>query len=105
MQADTHHDVVVNMPSTDRPTPLQAWVLAARPKTLPAAVGPVLVGSALAFADSAFQWLPALAALLGAMLLQIGSNLANDYFDFFKGADSAERMGPTRVTSAGLLSP
>ncbi len=93
------------MKSSERPTPQQAWVLAARPKTLPAAVGPVLVGAALAWADGFFQALPALAALLCAMLLQIGSNLANDYFDHFKGADTAERMGPTRVTSAGLLPP
>lgn len=83
----------------------QAWILAARPKTLPAAVGPILVGAALALADGVFQVGPALAALLCALLLQIGSNFANDYFDFFKGADTHERMGPTRVTSAGLLSP
>ncbi len=83
----------------------QAWILAARPKTLPAAVGPVLVGAALALADGRFQWGPALAALLCALLLQIGSNFANDYFDFFKGADTHERLGPTRVTAAGLLSP
>lgn len=84
---------------------IQAWVLAARPKTLPAAVGPVLVGAALAGADRSFAWLPALAALAGALLLQIGSNLANDYYDFFKGADTHDRLGPTRVTAAGLLSP
>lgn len=83
----------------------QAWVLAARPKTLPAAVGPILVGAALALADGVFQLGPTLAALLCALLLQIGSNFANDYFDFFKGADTHERLGPTRVTSAGLLTP
>jgi len=83
----------------------QAWVLAARPKTLPAAVGPILVGAALALADNVFQLGPALAALLCALLLQIGSNFANDYFDFYKGADTHERLGPTRVTSAGLLTP
>ena len=83
----------------------QAWLLAARPKTLPAAVGPILVGAALALADGVFQVGPALAALLCALLLQIGSNFANDYFDFFKGADTHDRMGPTRVTSAGLLTP
>lgn len=83
----------------------QAWLLAARPKTLPAAVGPILVGAALALADGVFQAGPVLAALLCALLLQIGSNFANDYFDFFKGADTHERMGPTRVTSAGLLTP
>ena len=83
----------------------QAWLLAARPKTLPAAVGPILVGAALALVDGVFQSGPALAALLCALLLQIGSNFANDYFDFFKGADTHDRMGPTRVTSAGLLTP
>ncbi len=83
----------------------QAWILAARPKTLPAAIGPILVGAALALADGLFQWGPALAALICALLLQIGSNFANDYFDFFKGADTHERLGPTRATAAGLLSP
>jgi 1,4-dihydroxy-2-naphthoate polyprenyltransferase len=83
----------------------RAWLLAARPKTLPAAIGPVLVGAAVAFADGAFQGGPALAALLGALLLQIGSNFANDYFDFFRGADTADRLGPPRVTASGLISP
>lgn len=76
-----------------------------RPKTLPAAIGPVLVGAALAAGDQAFRFGPALAALLGALLLQIGSNLANDVFDFKKGMDTKERTGPLRVTQAGLLSP
>ncbi len=83
----------------------RAWLLAARPRTLPAAAAPVLVGSAAAYADDAFRLLPALAALLGALLLQIGANIANDYFDFKKGADTSERVGPLRVTQAGLLSP
>lgn len=83
----------------------QAWILAARPKTLPAAGGPVVVGTALAVADGRFQLLPAVAALLGALLLQILSNFANDYSDFFRGADTAERLGPTRVTAAGLITP
>jgi 1,4-dihydroxy-2-naphthoate octaprenyltransferase len=86
-------------------TKSQAWVLAARPKTLPAAAGPVIVGAALAVADGAFAWLPALAALVGALLLQILSNFANDYSDFFRGADTEERLGPTRVTASGLISP
>jgi 1,4-dihydroxy-2-naphthoate octaprenyltransferase len=80
-------------------------VLAARPQTLPAAVAPVVVGSAAAFAAGSFRWLPFLAALVGALLIQIGTNLANDYFDFRKGADTAERLGPVRVTQAGLLAP
>lgn len=83
----------------------EIWILAMRPKTLPAAIGPVLVGAALAAGDQAFRFGPALAALLGALLLQIGSNLANDVFDFKKGMDTKERTGPLRVTQAGLLSP
>lgn len=83
----------------------KAWLLAARPKTLPAAVGPVVVGAALAHAGGAFALGPALAALLAALLLQIGSNLANDYFDFFKGADTAARLGPPRATASGLIRP
>jgi 1,4-dihydroxy-2-naphthoate polyprenyltransferase len=86
-------------------SPIEIWWLAIRPRTLPAAAAPVLVGSALAFYDGAFQLFPALAALLGALLLQIGANLANDVFDFKKGADTAERLGPPRVTAMGLLSP
>ncbi|HXF61539.1 MAG TPA: 1,4-dihydroxy-2-naphthoate polyprenyltransferase [Caldilineaceae bacterium] len=83
----------------------RAWLLAARPKTLPAAVGPVLVGAALAAAEGRLAPLSALAALACALLLQIGSNVANDYFDYVKGADTADRLGPTRVTAAGLLAP
>ena len=83
----------------------QAWVLASRPKTLPAAVVPVLVGSAVAAADGVFVLLPALVALICALLIQIGTNLANDYFDFIKGADSEHRIGPVRVTQSGLIPP
>lgn len=83
----------------------EIWMLAARPRTLPAAASPVIVGSAVAYSEGGFQLLPALAALLAALLLQIGANLANDVFDFHRGADTAERQGPVRVTQAGLLSP
>ena len=84
---------------------MRAWMLAIRPKTLPAASAPVLVGSALAYAAGALQVGTALICLLTALLLQVGSNLANDVFDYEKGADAGERMGPLRVTQAGLLSP
>jgi 1,4-dihydroxy-2-naphthoate octaprenyltransferase len=82
-----------------------AWILAARPKTLPAALAPVLVGAAAARADGAFAAAPALAALAGALLLQIGVNLANDYFDFRGGIDAPDRKGPLRVTQSGLIPP
>ncbi|KAB8144981.1 1,4-dihydroxy-2-naphthoate polyprenyltransferase [Chloroflexia bacterium SDU3-3] len=87
------------------PSPARVWLMAARPATLPAAAAPVLVGTAAAAAVGSFRPLPALAALLGALLIQIGTNYANDYFDFKKGADTAERIGPTRATQSGLLRP
>jgi 1,4-dihydroxy-2-naphthoate octaprenyltransferase len=83
----------------------QVWVLAARPKTLPAAAAPVLVGSAAALVGGGFHLGVFCAALLAALLLQVGANLANDVFDFHKGADAHQRLGPTRVTQAGLLLP
>jgi 1,4-dihydroxy-2-naphthoate octaprenyltransferase len=84
---------------------LNRWLLAIRPKTLPASVSPVIVGLAVAYSSGkVVSWLPGVACLLGALLLQIGSNLANDYFDFKKGADTPDRLGPTRVTQAGLIS-
>lgn len=83
----------------------QVWWLAARPKTLPAAVSGVVAGTALAVHDGQFRPGPALAALGVGLLLQIGSNLANDVFDFERGADTPGRLGPLRVTQAGLLTP
>jgi 1,4-dihydroxy-2-naphthoate octaprenyltransferase len=82
----------------------RAWMMAARPKTLPAAIAPVLVGTALAMADGVFTPWPALAALVCALLIQIGTNLANDYFDYVKGVDVAGRTGPMRVAQSGLIS-
>jgi len=84
---------------------LQTWLLACRPKTLWAAVSPVLIGSAMAHADGGFHIPAALAALFGAVMIQIGTNLANDYFDFTKGSDRSDRLGPMRVTQAGLVLP
>ena len=83
----------------------QIWILASRPKTLPAAAAGVITGTALALRDGYFRPGPAVAALLVALLLQIGSNLANDVYDYERGADAGERHGPTRVTQARLLTP
>ena len=87
------------------PGPVRAWLLAARPATLPAAITPVLVGTAAGVAEAPFRPGPFLAALLASILIQIGTNLANDYFDFKKGADTVERLGPVRVTQSGLIAP
>ncbi len=88
-----------------RPSLARVWWLAIRPRTLGAAFAPVILGTALAYAAGGFHLGAALAALWGAVWLQIGTNFANDLFDFQKGADSATRLGPTRVTQAGLVSP
>ncbi|MDF1544847.1 MAG: 1,4-dihydroxy-2-naphthoate polyprenyltransferase [bacterium] len=84
---------------------LQVWISAARPKTLWAAVAPVLIGSAMAIEAGGAHLLSALAAGFGAVMIQIGTNFANDYFDFKTGADSGHRLGPVRATQAGLVSP
>jgi 1,4-dihydroxy-2-naphthoate polyprenyltransferase len=81
------------------------WVMAGRPRTLYAGISPVLVGTGLAIRHGVFQPLPAIATLLAAILIQVGANYANDLFDFKRGADPEARTGPTRVTSAGLLTP
>jgi 1,4-dihydroxy-2-naphthoate octaprenyltransferase len=86
-------------------TALQAWKMAVRLPTLTAAVAPVIAGTALAIHDDAFRLLPALAALIGAVALQVGANFANDVFDFERGADTADRLGPPRAAQLGLLSP
>jgi 1,4-dihydroxy-2-naphthoate octaprenyltransferase len=84
-------------------TAFGAWFLAVRPKTLPAAVSPVLVGCAVAWAADGFHLGTAIAAFAVALLLQIAANLANDVADFRRGADTAERLGPVRVTQSGLI--
>jgi 1,4-dihydroxy-2-naphthoate polyprenyltransferase len=82
------------------------WLMAARPRTLPAAIAPVLVGTAAAVeASEEIRVGPFIAALIGSIFIQIGTNLANDYSDAKRGADTADRLGPVRVTSAGLVAP
>lgn len=92
-------------PKTIHAVTASPWLLAIRPKTLPASAAPVIVGTACAAGDGGFSFLPALAALLGAMLLQVAVNLANDYFDDKHGIDSEKRLGPVRVTQSGLIPP
>jgi 1,4-dihydroxy-2-naphthoate polyprenyltransferase len=90
---------------SEKPSALRIWLSATRPRTLPAAVAPVLVGSAFAWHDGAFIAPAAIACLGFALLIQIGTNFANDYYDFVKGADTAERVGPRRAVAAGLVQP
>lgn len=84
---------------------IRIWIEAVRPKTLPAAVIPVLVGSALAYRWGYFAWMPAALCLTFALLVQVGTNLANDYGDFVRGADQPDRLGPRRAVAAGLIAP
>jgi 1,4-dihydroxy-2-naphthoate octaprenyltransferase len=87
-------------------SPLRLWVMAARPRTLPAAIAPVLVGTAAAVeASGDVRGGAFVAALIGSIFIQVGTNLANDYSDARRGADTADRLGPVRVTSSGLVAP
>lgn len=100
---------MTDLPAVDgigsRPSPVALWLLAVRPKTLPAAVAPVVVGVAVAVDGGGFAPWAAGAALAVALLLQIAANLANDVFDFKRGADTGARLGPARVTQQGLIPP
>ncbi len=87
------------------PTGVRIWLMAARPRTLPAAIAPVLVGTSLAIAQGTFHPLAFLAAMLGSIFIQIGTNLANDYSDARRGTDTDDRLGPVRVTAGGLAPP
>ena len=84
---------------------LKYWLLAIRPKTLTASLAPVILGTALAYKDGYFSGSYLFLTFFCALLIQIGTNLCNDYCDFKKGADTPERIGPTRVTQAGLIAP
>ncbi|MBI3871522.1 MAG: 1,4-dihydroxy-2-naphthoate polyprenyltransferase [candidate division Zixibacteria bacterium] len=87
-----------------RPLAFRIWLAAARPKTLPVSISPVVVGTGLAWRDHHAYWPAAVAALIGAMLIQIGTNFANDLFDYERGADAHDRQGPLRVRQAGWAS-
>ena len=82
---------------------IKAWILAARPKTLAAAATPVLIGCALAVADGAFQWIPAILCFLFAFSMQIDANFINDYYDYLKGSDREDRLGPERACAQGWI--
>jgi 1,4-dihydroxy-2-naphthoate polyprenyltransferase len=88
-----------------RPSAARIWLMAARPRTLPAAVAPVLVGTALAATEDTFHPLVFAAAMIGALFIQVGTNLSNDYSDARRGADAEDRLGPVRVTAGGLVPP
>jgi len=88
-----------------RPSAMRIWVCAARPRTLPAAVAPVVVGSAMAAHDHRFDPAAAGICLAFALLVQVGTNFANDYYDFVHGADTAARVGPRRAVASGLVAP
>ena len=84
---------------------LRIFFMAIRLKTLGVTVSPVLIGTTMAFSSNKGNIVTALACLISALLIQIGTNLSNDYFDYVKGSDTDERLGPTRVTQSGLISP
>lgn len=90
---------------TPRPTRAAVWISASRPRTLPAAVAPVVVGSALAARDHRFDAAAACLCLGFALLVQVGTNFANDYYDFVHGADNPSRVGPRRAVASGLVPP
>jgi 1,4-dihydroxy-2-naphthoate octaprenyltransferase len=84
---------------------IKIWLMAARVRTLPAAIAPVLVGTALASFEGVFEPLRFVAALIGSIFIQVGTNLSNDYSDARRGADTEDRLGPVRVTAGGLVPP
>lgn len=100
--------LIDSAPASDpatKPNTVRAWTSAARPKTLPAAVGPVLMGGGLAWSDARFAALPFACALACAVLIQIGTNFANDYSDHMRGADTPDRLGMPRATQSGWIAP
>jgi 1,4-dihydroxy-2-naphthoate polyprenyltransferase len=109
-EMSTERTVTADSPRPSEPTTRASsaahiWLMASRPRTLPAAVAPVLVGTSLALGDGHFHPLAFVAALLGAVFIQVGTNLSNDYSDARRGADTEDRLGPVRVTAGGLVPP
>src|SRR5436305_4255397 len=102
---DRQAPVAVAPAGATRPSGIRIWLMAARPRTLPAAASPVFVGTALAGFYGVFHPLRFAAALIGALFIQIGTNLSNDYSDARRGADADDRLGPVRVTAGGLVPP
>src|SRR5574344_1851997 len=88
-----------------QPNSIKAWLLAARPKTLAGALTPVLIGSALAFMHGSFHWLPVFICFILAALMQMSANFINDLFDYLKGSDREDRLGPERACAQGWISP
>jgi 1,4-dihydroxy-2-naphthoate octaprenyltransferase len=101
----THAEFTGGDDPAPRPSPVRIWFLAARPRTLPIGLAPVLVGAALAIHQDEFRLGPFVAALFGALFIQVGANLANDYSDARRGADTDDRLGPLRVTAGDLVPP
>ncbi len=93
------------MAAATKPSGVRIWLMAARIRTLPAAIAPVIVGTSLAGYQGAFHILRLIAALVGAIFIQVGTNLSNDYSDARRGADTEDRLGPVRVTAGGLVPP
>jgi 1,4-dihydroxy-2-naphthoate octaprenyltransferase len=89
----------------NKKSPFRSWLEAARPRTLTASVSPVFLGCALAYCDGVFKPVPAVLCLLVALPAQVASNFANDYFDFKKGADNEDRLGPRRAVASGRIAP
>jgi len=94
----------MNSSAVEKPSKIESWLLASRPRTLLAAVVPVMVGSALAISQNKFTLILSLIALLCSILIQVGTNFTNDLYDYLKGTDKEDRIGPRRVLVSGLIS-
>ncbi len=94
----------MNSSVVEKPSKIESWLLASRPRTLLAAVVPVMVGSALAISQNKFTLILSLIALLCSILIQVGTNFTNDLYDYLKGTDKEDRIGPRRVLVSGLIS-